>query len=199
MQQQQQEQQSTMAEVKSMFNLFTIVCDAVAFPVTICTTRLGTWGTRFLASPLTLLGVMWPWIFAAMYGPHPQLASLLLFWYASIVILLLHRIQSARLRKQGYRCHSRYWGDSWLQNGHTLRDQRRGRERAAILAFAVGLGCHLLLLKPLGAMFAIGAIAKWISDSLAFDAANARLRQMEDARIENDFYLEAYRDRNGLE
>ena len=75
----------------------------------------------------------------------------------------------------------------------------RGRERAAILTLAADLACHFLLLKPLGAMLAFGAIAKWFSDSLAFDAANARLRQMEDARIENDFYLEAYRDRNGLE
>lgn len=190
------EETGWLADTKATFNLLATACEVVAFPVMICTTRFGTWGVRHLASPLVLVGFVWPWIFAALYGPHPRLAGILLFWYASIGLLLVHRVQGVRLRRRGYHCHSRYWGDAWFQRGDSLEDQRRARGRMVVLSFLVGMAC-LVACPPLGAMIAFGAVAKVFSDGLAFAAVETRLRQMEDARIENEFYLEAHRRRHG--
>lgn len=191
-------QETHVSQLKSMFNLFSILCEVMAFPVHILSVRWGTWGSRHLFNLPTALGFFWPWIFASLYGPHPHLFTLLWFWCASIAILIFHRVRGAKLRRQGYRAHSKYWGDCWTQWDGSLTGQRRARERMALIALLIGGGCFLIL-KPLGAMIALSAIAKLISDSLTFGAVEARLREMEDARIENDFYLGTYRIRNGME
>jgi hypothetical protein len=187
-----------VSQMKSMFNLFTVLCEVMAFPVHIFSVRWGTWGSRHLFNLTTALGFFWPWIFASLYGPHPHLFTVLWFWLASIMVLILHRVRGLQLRRQGYRIHSKYWGDCWTQRDGSLAEQRRARERMAMIALMIGGGCFLIA-KPLGAMIALSAIAKLISDALTFGAAEARLREMEDARIENDFYLGNYRMRNEMD
>ena len=189
---------TALGDVKGMFNLFSVVCDLVAFPVMIFSVRWGTWGRRFLASPATF-GIFWPFVFVTFYGPHPQLGSVGLFWCASVAALFVHQIKAARRWRAGERPASRYWGESRLQRGGGLDDQRRARERVAGLAFLLGLACALFWLKPLGTLIAISAVAKLISDSLAFDAAESRLRTMEDARLENDWYLAEHRRRTAMD
>lgn len=66
-----------------------------------------------------------------------------------------------------------------------------------MLVFAMGMLCFALSYQPLGALLMIGAVAKAVTEAMTFRAVEVRLQQMEDARIENEFYLDLYRARTG--
>jgi hypothetical protein len=160
--------------------------------------KFGTWGPRFLVSPANALGFFWPWIFAALVGPDKQLVLLFLFWIASIPFLMLHGIVGIWRRRRGYKPHSRYWGDCWGQAGGSIREQRWARQKMSLLILVVS-AIGFTWVPPLGAMLMASVLAKMISDAIAFDAIQIRMREMDDARIESSFYLQEYRQRNDFE
>jgi len=63
------------------------------------------------------------------------------------------------------------------------------------LVLLLGLAVAVLGSEPLGAFLMIGALAKLFSDASAYQASEARLRQMVDARFENEYFVEQFRQR----
>lgn len=193
---QPQHDQSLGGDFRSNFNLMIGLMDVMAFPVLIITTRLGTWGTRFLGIH-AVLGFFWPLLFATFHTQDPEVGGVFVFWFASIPILLAHRVEGLRKRNQGYRCHSLYWGRSWFQKSDDPSRQRSSRVLASLVALFGGILVMGAVSKPLGLLFVLGAIAKLVTDAMTFQAIDARLRQMDDARFENEFVLDLYRRRTG--
>ena len=54
------------------------------------------------------------------------------------------------------------------------------------MTLLAGCLCMEFLWKPLGALFALGAIAKFINDTITYCMVEDRLRHMTDAKIENE-------------
>ena len=190
-------ERNSSSEFRRNHDLMVGLMNIFAFPIVLWTTRLGTWGTRYLGLH-AILGFLWPLVFATFHGRDPDVGAVVLFWQFSIVLLLAHRIEGVRLRRRGYQCHSLYWGRSWFEPMTVnLAKQRRARLLASLVAFIAGLVCCDALSKPLGILFILGAVSKFVIDLQTFQATEARLRQMEDARLENDYYLDLYRQRHG--
>jgi hypothetical protein len=191
---QPQQQESLGGDFRRNFDIMVGLMTIMAFPAVMLTTRSGTWGSRFLGLH-AVLGFLWPLVFGAFYGPDPGLGAVLLYWQASILVLLVHRLHGVRRRAQGYRCHSLYWGESIFEKSSDA-DSKRARGFANVLLMAVGAGLCAEVSKPLGTLLIIAAVCKAVTEALTFQAVEARVRQMEDARIENSFYLDRYRQRN---
>jgi hypothetical protein len=190
-------EQNSRSEFRRNHDLMVGLMTIFAFPVVLCTTRLGTWGTRYLGFH-AVLGFIWPIVFATFHGRDPDVGAVAVFWQLSILLLLVHRIEGVRLRRRGYQRHTLYWGRSWFEPATVdLAKQRRARLLASLVAFIAGLVCIDAISRPLGILFVLGAVSKVVTDLLTFQATETRLRQMEDARIENDYYLELFRQRHG--
>lgn len=183
-------------EVRRSYDLALFAAGVLAFPVVAFTTRLGTWGRRYPG--LTgVLGFIWPPVFAALYGPRPGVGAVLAFWAALAAVLLAHRAWGAVLDRRGRRCHSQFWGRSWFERADAPAPSRTPRLLASAVALAAGLLCQEWVSLPLGLLLAGGAAAKLVSETAAFRALDARLRQMADARIEAAYLLAQYRRRYG--
>lgn len=85
------DESNSASDFKSNINTMIGICAVIAFPITVFTTRFGTWGSRHLGRA-AMIGFFWPPVFAALYGPHPRIGSVLAFWLATFVFLLLHRV-----------------------------------------------------------------------------------------------------------
>jgi hypothetical protein len=163
----------------------------------IFTTRPGTWGTRYLGKH-EVLGFFWPLLFAAFFGPDPDIAAVPVFWSLSVVMLLLHRIKGVQLRAKGYRCHSLYWGESLLERDDGACGEKTARGRICLLTILVGFGCLVGISAPLGVLMMIGGFAKAVSEEAVFQAMAARVRQMEDARFESERDMRLLRERESF-
>lgn len=199
MQQQQQDQAAAgggglFADLRGPFNVLTHAAAVAAFPAAVWTTRPGTWGDRYLGG-WAAAGCLWPLVLAASYGPHPRAGDALGFWLATLFLLLAHGGWGVTLRKQGYRAHSRSWGESRLQRGGSIAAQGRARLLTGLLSLGAGLAASAAGSEPLGAVIVVSAGAKLFTDGLALQAAAARVRQAEDARFEGEFYAEEARGR----
>jgi len=99
------------------------------------------------------------------------------------------------LRRRGYRCHSHYRGTSRLDRDNGPKSAERAMVADGALVLLLGLAVAVLGSEPLGAFLMIGALAKLFSDASAYQASEARLRQMVDARFENEYFVEQFRQR----
>ena len=168
----------------------------MAFPVVVWTTRLGTWGDRYLGGA-AVLGTAFPLAVAALSGPDPAAGWVLIFWLATVGRLLGHRARGLWLRVRGCRCHSRSWGESYFEPADAdLAGQKRARLRCSAAALAAGLALVAAECRPLGVLLLLSVAAKLASDTAAFAAVEDRLRQMADARLETEFYVSLFRDRH---
>ncbi len=191
------QQPQPFGEMKRGYQAVVTLAGIVAFPVVLCTTRFGTWGNRYLGFT-AVAGFFWPYLFVAFWGPDPRAYALGMFWLLSLGLLVIHRIRGGQLRRRGYRCHSRYWGRSWFETDQSPGNSRFARTATSLLVLVAGLiWTHWN--PPLGMLFVFGAIAKWVSEAAVFQEVEARLRQMDDARIENEYYTALYRQRHGLD
>jgi hypothetical protein len=198
MQQNQQPPNNWLADTKQSYDVLLALLRVMAFPEQVFTTKLGTWGNRYLG-PRALLGILWPLMFGGFYGPARGYGWLFLFWLGMLVTLVLHRIKGWQLQNAGYRCHSQYWGTSRFEgSGVDLSGQESARAKVFFLTLLVGFFCFGALCKPLGAMLMLGAIAKLITEVAMFQSTRARLRQMEDARHDTEYYAELYRQKNRM-
>jgi hypothetical protein len=181
-------------DFKSQYDVVVGLAQIVSFPVLVCTTRFGTWGSRYLGRH-ALFGFIWPMIFLMLYGPaRPNdQQAVLLFWYASFVLLIVHRFRAFQLRRAGHRCHSHYWGDTRTLRTGDEDHPRRARHTMSLAVFGLAFFAFHTITKPLAAMFIVGCIGKFINDLAVFHALDARQRQMEDARIENEYHIELQR------
>ncbi|QJW98438.1 hypothetical protein [Frigoriglobus tundricola] len=179
---------------------FLFLCRILAFPVQLCVTRFGTWGPRYLDFS-AVLGFFWPVVFLAFAGPYPvgEGVAVIRFWWATLALLLIHRIAGVRRRAKGYLCHSRYWGESWFArpSDPPASDRSDAREFLAVFGIAVLLAAAVS--RPLGVLLLIGCVALLVTRLVVRQAVVARLREMEDARIESEFYFERFRERTDRE
>lgn len=185
----------TGGDLKRQLNVAIALVDAVSFPTEVWTNRFGTWGPRYLGMQ-AVLGLIWPVVFGTFCGPHPRIGDLFQFWVLTMVLLLVHRVAGMVRRRRGYTCHSRYWGTSWFERGPGIKAQRRARTADAVAVSGVGLLFFSAGSVPLGAFLLIGGVAKLVSDGMHYHATAMRVQQMEDARIENEYYADLYRERN---
>ena len=116
---------------------------------------------------------------------------------ACIVLLLVHRAAGVVRRWRGYRCHSRFWGRSWLDRGTDESSERRARTADSVLAAAIGFLVYVAGSAPLGVLLIVGGATKLLTDGIVFMATEARLREMEDARVETEYYADRFRQRIG--
>jgi len=194
----QQQPPSLLEGLKRQHNLLLWASGVLAFPVVAWTTRLGTWGSHYLGLTAAL-GLLWPPVFAAVYGPRPGVEAVWWFWLATAGVLVAHRVRGFFPDRRNRRCHSRFWGVSWFERADDPNPPRLPRHLTAALVLAAGVLVHQFLNPPLGLLLAIGAVAKFVSDAAAFRALDARVRQMADARVENEYALDQYRQRHGTE
>ena len=192
----QQPQESMIDGYKKQVNTVRNLATIVSFPVELFTTRLGTWGSHYL-TVFPLLGLVWPLIFSAFYGPHEAAGEVIDFWVVCLALLAAHFAAGQKRRKEGYRCHSRFWGHSWFDRRTGVESQRKARLCDGLIAFAVGFLFVASGSAPLGTLILIGAVGKLIADGMEFQASEARVRQMEDGRIETQTVGEIFRQRNG--
>ena len=175
-------------------DLVLFACRVVAFPIELYVTRFGTWGPRYLDFS-AVLGFLWPMVFFGLSGPQPEpeAVAILMFWWGSVILLLAHRVKGIVLRSRGYVCHSRYRGDSRFA---PLGEENSPKSDA--LEFLTTLSVSLAVLavvKVLGTVLLIGSVALLVTRRMAQDMIEARLREMEDLQIENEFYGERFRQR----
>lgn len=192
----QQPQESMIDGYKKQVNTLRNLATIVGFPVELFTTRLGTWGSHYLTA-FPLLGLAWPLIFAAFSGPHAAAGAVIDFWVACLGMLAVHFAAGQKRRKEGYRCHSRFWGYSWFDRRTGVESQRKARLGDCLLAFAAGFLFVAAGSEPLGTLILIGAVGKLFADGMEFQASDARVRQLEDGRIETQTAGELFRQRNG--
>ena len=172
------------------------VCRVVAFPVEVWVVRPGTWGPRYLDLS-AVLGFVWPFVLVGFWGPHAAAddRAVLLFWWGVFALLLVHRVAGIRRRARGCRCHSRYRGDSWFVRPTDPPGTRRAdlRELLVVLGAAAVIAAAC---RPLGALIFVGGVGLGISRVVAQLAVEARLRELDDLRIENEFYMDLFRARS---
>lgn len=188
------QESSFLDDWKKQWNLMAGLAQIMAFPVDVVATRFGTWGSSYL-SFFAVLGCIWPVLFAAFCGPHRRLADLYLFWLVMLILLLVHRAVGIKRRFLGESSHSRYWGRSWLQRSSNSNSDRYARTLDALLAFGAGLFLAALGSGPLGAFLMVSSVAKLFTDGLEFHAVEARVQEMADARIEQEYYARLHRER----
>ena len=82
-------------DYRARFNEMCMVARIASFPITIWTTRFGTWGHRYLTG-FALLGMIWLVVFAAFSEQDPRVGELNLFLVLSIGLLLVHRVAGPR-------------------------------------------------------------------------------------------------------
>ncbi len=172
------------------------LCEVGAFPVVLWSTRLGTWGCRYAGLHALLGAGVWPVLFAGVYGPHPRIGGVLLFWYASLGWLAAHRAAGLVRRFRGDQCHSYFVGVGLFDRGDDPADRLRDRFRTTAAAAAVGFLCFLGPCRPLGALILLSAVAKAAADLARHLAVADRLRQMADAHLETEYYVELFRRRH---
>ncbi|HEX4609313.1 MAG TPA: hypothetical protein VH092_14035, partial [Urbifossiella sp.] len=161
-------------------------CRVVAFPVENCVTRFGTWGTRYLDFS-SVLGFFWPLVFVGFSAPHSagDVRAVVLFWWGSLVLLLVHRVAGLRRRARGYRCHSRYRGASWFAWESDRVGTGQSDARECLVVVGAGIVIAAAVSRPLGLLLLLGSSALLATRLVIHLVIEARLRELEDLRIEH--------------
>ncbi|HEX4607817.1 MAG TPA: hypothetical protein VH092_06385 [Urbifossiella sp.] len=172
------------------------LCRVLAFPVEICVTRFGTWGPQYLDFS-SVLGFFWPLVFVGLTAPHPagEVRAVVLFWWGSLVLLLVHRVAGLRRRARGYRCHSRNRGASWFARVSDPVGSGRSNARDCLAVVGAGIVIAAVVSRPLGLLLLLGSAALLATRLVMHLAIEARLREMEDLWIEHEFLAERFRER----
>jgi hypothetical protein len=182
---------------KRQWNVISLAMMVMSFPVRVFTIRLGTWGSRYQPLAGFLGCFLWPPLFIAGFGGHARMTNMLVFWLATMGFLVFHKAAAENLKKRGYHCHSEYWGTSQLDRGNSPKSSERARLADGLVMFAVGVLALAAGSEPLGVFLMLGSIAKLLTDASVYQATEARLRQMADARFENEYFAEMFRQRQG--
>jgi hypothetical protein len=173
-----------MSDMQSSLNVFQLFTRSASLGIELIVRRWGTWGNRYMGLSV-LTGLMWPFFFAAFFGPHPQLRYVLWFVYLMVVLLVVHRITGFVRRWRGYQCHSVYIGDSWFERVRGFEEPHRARILEVVVMSVVSLVLFVIA-KPVGAMLLIGVGAHVFNLMMIELSEAAKIRAMRDAQIENE-------------
>lgn len=173
-------------EARQHFQVFTGLVQIVSAPLTAWTRKFGTWGERYAGFQMVLGWLLIP--VAAAFAPRDDPGPLVLFWFATTLMLMLHRAEGVRLRRRGYAPHSRYSGvsrvpgDEWFAKGTV----------EPLLAILAGIFACLVC-PPLGGWLITAGICQGFAVGLSRDEERARIRSMRDARAQALYDMELLR------
>ena len=174
------QQRGLIAEWKHNFGVFTTVCGFLSAPLSAIFARAGTMGERFQGFPM-LIGVLLQFLVVVLVaGPTGGDQALYMLGFM-VIVLLSHRIHRARVKREGFRCHSMYTGVPCIPGDELAV---KGVVIPAITLFA-GL-LVLGLAKGVGAWLILASIALAVTTSVYRQQLDAQTRAVNDARIEQD-------------
>jgi hypothetical protein len=170
-------------ETRQQVNLLIAIVQIIAMPLSPWFRRFGTWGTRFAGFHM-LLGWLSIPLFI-LFFPKADGGPLMAVWLATAFMLLLHRIEGARLRWKGY----------WVPSNYSGRSLVPGDEWKAkgvwepFIAMCLGLAACLES-PPVGVWLISAGVCLGFSVGLAQDEERARIRAMRDARAQAEYEME---------
>jgi hypothetical protein len=194
---QQQESEGFGQDLKRSTNFLLAAALVWSYPMTAWMRRAGTCGSRYFGNGYAVLGmVFWPVFCILVAGANPDPlqpdgASIALWaWAMTLIALFAHRVRHAQLVRGGYKCHSLFTGVSWMPGDYV---KAKGIWEPAIL-FAAG-ALTLAISVPLGIYFIGSAVGQSLIVAYHQEQDRARARQIEDARIEAEYYAELTKKR----
>lgn len=144
--------------------------------------RFGTWGSRAAGTPMAF-GWLALLVFPALAFPREPQGPVVLFWLATTLLLLVHRIEGVRRRRRGYEAHSRYTGDSRFTPAVT-ESQTKAKTLWEPAALFLAGGVLLAVSLPLGAYTMVAAVCLSFTAACQEEADMAHQRALRDARFE---------------
>lgn len=179
-----------MRDFRQGIQAFHGLCQLLSWPLSAWTRKFGTWGDRN-ASGYMAAGWMAMLLFALPF-PKDDHGPLVGLWLATAVMLLLHRVKGAWLRKKGHWVPSMYTGDSRIP-GDNWRAKGTWEPGLAIL-----LGAGLCLWNaPVGAWLIVAGIAQGFAVGFAREEERAAVRAARDARALAQYEMELLRKELG--
>ncbi len=186
MQDQPQEQQHPpFHELRQNFGLFIGICQIIGKPLEAWLRQPGTWGERYVTHQ-TLLGWLFIPVFSGLLYPREPQGPVICFWWLTACLLIAHRLRGWRLRRKGYRPHSRYMGRSWLPCRSEVNAKCNWEPTLVWIAGPLLMGISI----PLGVYMLVAGSALFFAAGWQNAADKARLRQIRDARLDQEWLME---------
>jgi hypothetical protein len=179
MHEQQDRPRQPFHELRGDVNIFIGLCQAFAKPLWIWWTKPGTGGEMVFGDRLSVIGWLilpiWPMCLMPC-DPSPMYV----FWGLTTLLMLIHRVRHASLRRKGQWPHSMFMGYTWL--AWPWQDKFHD---VAEVALTMGIGFMLAGPWPvLGWYLVWASIAMIVDLAYASEAQRSTLRRLHDARRE---------------
>jgi hypothetical protein len=182
--QQQPQSCEPFQEMRSNVNMLVGLCQIIGKPMEVWLRRPGTWGDHFAGHQMVLGWLFIP-VFTVVLFPQESPVPMVTFWGLTTFWLIVHRIKGWQLRRKGYRPHSRYTGCPWIPWVSEINAKCNWEPTLVMALFPV-----VLFNVPLGAYFLVSGSALFLAAGWQRAADSARLRQMRDARLEQQWLME---------
>jgi hypothetical protein len=117
--------------------------------------------------------------------------GLFLLFFASLVMMVLHKIIGAIRRQKGYMAHSGYVGLSWF--GWRANNYAAIRFGEPLIVFVFGLILHQHESAAVGSFLIVGAISLFLDCAWMAAADAAEARAVTDSRISQQYLMERVR------
>lgn len=182
---------------RNFVSILVFIARTFAVSVEVFLHRSETFGERYLdlqAAAALLLIFFWPAFCGPMHDPLPMLIFLGLYLLACLTVrMAVHR----RIRRGGPQPHSRYTGTPALMK--RFRRTPEIKVKRVVEPIVVFLAGSVLLAfsPPLGGYLMIASAGLFISTSLAENYDRQRLRDLNDAYLEQSRVAERFRDEHG--
>jgi len=191
----EQQQPKEMFSNKDGFNVLRLLAAAHSMTITVFI-RSG-FGPQLL-DKRGAYGAILLFVVAGFSGQPVMLNYL----FAFLAALLIQRIKTAAAKRAGVRLHSLYDGHPWLGMFLTRKEMfaKGAVEPVLCFAAAVAIGCfgeahHSAALLTLAGWLFIGIASLGFDHVVYAGLQHQRLREMEDAEIENEILMQQYRER----
>ncbi|HKQ49859.1 MAG TPA: hypothetical protein VJZ71_17430 [Phycisphaerae bacterium] len=182
---------------RNFVSIFVFLARTFAVSVEVFLHRSETFGDRYLelqAAAALLLMFFWPAFCEPVHDPEPMLVFLGLYILACLAV----RIEVfRRIRRGGPQPHSRYTGTPALMK--FMRRTSEIKVKCAVeplLTFALG-GALLAASPPLGGYLMLASAGLLISTNLTANQERQRVRDMNDAYMEQRHVVDRFRDLRG--
>ncbi len=171
-----------LGDTKTGCNAAIGLTQAIAAPFEAWLRKPGSWGERHAGTHMALGWLALLAVPALMFPREPQ-GPVVLFWLATTLLLLVHRVEGVRLRWRGYQAHSRFTGVSRFTPGVTDSQITAKKVWEPVAVFLAG-GLALAVSLPLGIYLMLGAVCLSFTAAYQEEADLARRRALRDARFE---------------
>lgn len=183
----QQQPETPLQDMRRGFNLLLFGAECFASMVALFLRQWGTMGERAQRLP-AVIGLFLPLLIAGHFTRAEGGHWLMVFFWACLFMLVVHRAKGAQLRRQGYVCHSRYDGKPWIPG-----DEIRAKSVwEPLCCFLLAVAC--LPWSPAMAVYLFaGGISIAMVTGYYVDAEKAKVRELRDKWIEQHQLAELFR------